>query len=88
MAENNNDFRKSRKWLEIRGISFKEVYTPCGSMQRGEFFGKPAPIKPEPPQGQGVFSFGKYRGQTIKEIQKKDPGYVNWCINTVKGFKV
>jgi hypothetical protein len=27
-----------------------------------------------------IFTFGKHKGKTLKEVIKKDAGYVNWCI--------
>lgn len=30
---------------------------------------------------QEVFNFGKYRGQAVSEVLKKDPGYFSWILN-------
>lgn len=27
-----------------------------------------------------VFQFGKHKGKTLKEVMKRDRGYVHWCI--------
>ena len=28
-----------------------------------------------------VFNFGKYKGQQVEEVLKKDPGYFSWILN-------
>ena len=28
-----------------------------------------------------VFNFGKYKGQPVEEVLKKDPGYFGWILN-------
>lgn len=44
-------------------------------------------------KGQKIFSFGKYKGQVVKEVFDKDPGYYTWImqgdftINTKQEFK-
>ena len=88
--DNKYDWKKSPKFLAIRGITSKEVFTPCGVMERGTPIGKgdwlPKNFK-KPATDEKVFAFGKYRGQSIKDIVVKDPYYVNWCRENVKGFK-
>lgn len=32
-------------------------------------------------QGREVFNFGKYKGQLVAEILRKDPGYYGWIMN-------
>ena len=32
--------------------------------------------------GAEVFNFGKYRGQLVKEVLAKDPGYYSWILNS------
>jgi DNA polymerase-3 subunit epsilon len=31
--------------------------------------------------GQEIFSFGKYKGRTVEEVLKENPGYNNWIQN-------
>ena len=31
--------------------------------------------------GVEVFNFGKYKGQIVAEVLKKDPGYYSWILN-------
>ena len=31
-------------------------------------------------KGQAIFNFGKYRGQVVKEVFDKDPGYYTWIM--------
>ena len=31
--------------------------------------------------GKVLFNFGKYKGQVVKEILDKDPGYYGWMMN-------
>lgn len=31
-------------------------------------------------KGEPVFHFGKYRGQSVREVLKKDPSYYNWML--------
>ena len=33
--------------------------------------------------GAEVFNFGKYRGQLVKDVLAKDPGYYSWILNSV-----
>lgn len=33
-----------------------------------------------------TFNFGKYRGQTLKEVYFKDPQYVDWCMANHESF--
>lgn len=32
--------------------------------------------------GVEVFNFGKYKGQSVSEVLKKDPGYYSWILNS------
>ena len=32
-------------------------------------------------EGQEIFSFGKYKGRTVEEVLKENPGYNNWIQN-------
>ena len=32
--------------------------------------------------GVEVFNFGKYKGQPVSEVLKKDPGYYSWILNS------
>jgi DNA polymerase-3 subunit epsilon len=32
-------------------------------------------------EGKEVFNFGKYKGKSVEEVLKKDPGYYGWIIN-------
>jgi DNA polymerase-3 subunit epsilon len=32
-------------------------------------------------EDQEIFNFGKYKGQRVTEVLKKDPGYYGWMIN-------
>lgn len=33
-------------------------------------------------QGVEVFNFGKYKGMSVAEVLKKDPGYYSWILNS------
>ena len=33
-------------------------------------------------KGQAIFNFGKYRGQVVKEVFDKDPGYYTWIMQS------
>jgi len=84
---------EKEKWLQIKGITSEEIYTPCGAMQRGEPLGKskfnsstPAPAQNK--KDGKIMQFGKYKGRLVKDIQEKDPSYIMWCIENVKNFKV
>lgn len=33
-----------------------------------------------------VFSFGRYKGKTVRELLKENPGYVDWIIRNVDSF--
>ena len=32
--------------------------------------------------GAEVFNFGKYKGQLVKDVLAKDPGYYSWILNS------
>jgi DNA polymerase-3 subunit epsilon len=32
-------------------------------------------------EDQEIFNFGKYKGQRVEEVLKKDPGYFGWMLN-------
>jgi DNA polymerase-3 subunit epsilon len=32
--------------------------------------------------GVEVFNFGKYKGMSVAEVLKKDPGYYSWILNS------
>jgi hypothetical protein len=88
----DKNWRKSRKWLEIKGITSEEIYTPCGAMQRGEPLGKskfnsstPAPAQNK--KDSKVMGFGKYKNKTREWVMENDKSYFNWCTQNVKGFK-
>jgi len=34
-----------------------------------------------------VFPFGKYRGQSIGSIARKDPGYLRWVLENVRDLR-
>jgi uncharacterized protein (DUF3820 family) len=34
------------------------------------------------------FTFGKHKGETVKELVQKDPSYLVWCIENFDWFKV
>jgi DNA polymerase-3 subunit epsilon len=33
-------------------------------------------------QGREVFNFGKYKGQLVTEVLRRDPGYYGWILNS------
>ncbi|MEA2096586.1 MAG: hypothetical protein U9P73_07850 [Candidatus Cloacimonadota bacterium] len=35
-----------------------------------------------------IFSFGKYKGKTLKQVYKKNPSYVDWCLRNVDFFTI
>lgn len=35
-----------------------------------------------------ILKFGKYKGQKVKEIAKRDPNYLRWCLNNIDSFKL
>ena len=34
------------------------------------------------------FSFGKYKGRTLLEVAKMDPGYIDWCLLNLTHFSI
>ena len=36
---------------------------------------------------QTILQFGKYKGQLLTEVNKKDPGYIQWCIENIGDFE-
>lgn len=32
------------------------------------------------------FTFGKYRGKTLKEVIEKEPTYIEWCMSEITDF--
>jgi hypothetical protein len=37
---------------------------------------------------ENVFTFGKYKGQTILGVIQNDPKYIQWCLDKVEFFKL
>lgn len=35
-----------------------------------------------------TFTFGKYKGQKVKDVIQNNPSYVIWALNNVKGFRL
>ena len=35
-----------------------------------------------------VFTFGKYKGETLREVFERDPAYVDYCLVNVDEFLV
>ncbi len=57
--------------METSGWSASEMVSRC----------QPAPVSDE------VFPFGKYRGQSIGSIARKDPGYLRWVLENVRDLR-
>ena len=43
--------------------------------------GHPILDKDGKPMRQEVFNFGKYKGKTVVEVFRNDPGYYSWILN-------
>lgn len=37
---------------------------------------------------QDVFTFGKYKGNTVEDVIHDDYGYIVWCLDNLEWFKV
>jgi len=37
---------------------------------------------------QDIINFGYYKGKTIGEVMRNEPGYIDWCVKNFKGFKL
>lgn len=37
--------------------------------------------------GSVVMPFGKYKGLTVADVQKKDPGYIAWALENISAFR-
>ena len=35
-----------------------------------------------------VFTFGKHKGKTVKQVMEVDPSYLLWADNNVEGFEL
>jgi len=35
-----------------------------------------------------ILNFGLHEGKTIGSIMRKEPTYIDWCVNKFKGFKL
>jgi hypothetical protein len=35
-----------------------------------------------------VLGFGKYKGQTIKDVIRVDPDYILWCVDNIEWFEL
>ena len=35
-----------------------------------------------------VFSFGKFKGQTLKEVMAEHGSYVGWCLENIPNFHI
>jgi hypothetical protein len=95
-AKVGDAWRKDPKFLAIRGISHKEIYTPCGVMERfvPNWVGKQPPkTSPEKPPEIKVtgkdapLGYGKYRDKSITWIIENDSRYSEWMYNNVDKYK-
>lgn len=53
---------------------------------------KAAPVKPAAAAADGidpeaVMTFGKYKGKTVAEVRRKDPGYIDWALQNISAFR-
>jgi hypothetical protein len=35
-----------------------------------------------------IFTFGKYKGESLKAVLECDPAYVHWCRENIDGFEL
>ena len=35
-----------------------------------------------------VLNFGKYKGDTIREVYERDASYLQWCLENIERFKL
>lgn len=80
-----DEWRKNPKWLEIRGITTKELYSFTGQVERGTPL-KGSKTQSAPVDGK-VMTFGKHKGKSIEWVKTNDKWYYNWACENVKGFK-
>lgn len=72
------EWRKKSSWLNIKGISLDNCLNKTGEIEAGNT--KISKLKSK------IFTFGKYKGKLISEIENSDPKYVEWCEENVKNF--
>ena len=91
-AQTGNEWRLFEGWLAIKGITHKEIYTPCGRMERavipgvGSKCGTSAPKSVKIDPKEVPIGFGKYRDLSAAEIKKNDPRYFEWLYTNVDKF--
>ena len=86
-----DEWRKSEGWLRIKGITSKEIYTPCGVMERSPLVAKTSANLPNKPEVKSTgkdapLGFGKYRDKSPVWIIENDPRYSSWMQQNVDKY--
>lgn len=83
---------KSDAWKRGPKITLDDMITANRAkglerMRPGELHGKTKNGEPAQSRGRLTFSFGKYRGRLVADILEENPGYVQWAVREVDGFR-
>lgn len=79
------DWRKSPKWLAIKGITRADLINGTGCIEKLAF--PPWDKRASPQKAGGLVGFGKHATLTYKELKEKYPQYYFWACENIQGFK-
>jgi hypothetical protein len=87
--EQKRAWRKNPKFLAIVGVSKEDIYNGSNYIEKLEYppWDKRNDTKGAQPATSAKVGFGKHANLTYKELKEQQPGYWNWAIKEIKGFK-
>ncbi len=68
------------RWTAIR--SCRMTWLSCRLFQLQQECGLCRPYMVYDDKGVEVFNFGKYKGMSVSDVLKRDPGYYSWILNS------
>jgi len=89
------DYKTNPFWLKAIPITLGECKNGSKYVEKitaDEFFGRKKMVasspafSPVPKKDVKFFKFGKYRGQSYREVEIQDPRYMEWCRENIKNF--
>jgi hypothetical protein len=85
--EKRSRWRKSAKWLAIKGISTDDLRNGSDYIEKLKY--PPWQTQPgeKPDKSEQLVGFGKHAKLTYQELKDEQPGYFQWACSEIKGFK-
>ena len=85
--------KTERRWMagpRITSDNLKDGTGPIEHCTPAEWFKvgrQPAAAPPRAQPKGSTMGFGKYRDRLLVDVEADDPGYFNWCLREVQGFR-